>query len=113
MDAMKDALMKRRMRMAEMDPQDESLAESELGLMGSEEMPLDDQEEGTDLAPALEQAGADQEMAAQAFEAQPVQGDPGLADLEKMYEGGRDLNNKGFMGKAAKLMQSKLASYKK
>ena len=117
MDAMKDALMKRRMRMAELeevDPQVESLQEGMEGLMGSEEMPLDDQEEGTDLAPALAQAEDDQALAAESFKPMNEDGgDAELGNLEKMFEGGRDMNNKGFMGKAAMKMKDRLAQLKK
>lgn len=127
MDAMKDALMKRRMKMAELemvDPQEESLQEAEMGLLGSEEMPLDDQEEGTDLAPAIDKAGQDQYQAEMDMKAAMSNGGPQnedggdarsseLADLEKMFEGGRDMNNKGFMGKAAMKMKDRLAMLKK
>lgn len=117
MDAMRDALMKRRMRAAELeeiDPQEESLQEGEMGLMGAEEMPLDDQEEGTDLAPALQRADEDQALAAQAFKPTMEQGDPDeLVNLEKMFDGGSSMNNKGFMGKAALKMKDRLAQLKK
>lgn len=127
MDAMKDALMKRRMKMAEMDqidPQMESIAQDQYGLMGSEEMNNEDElNDGSDLAPEIDMPqGDDYQMqmdAKAALSNQGVQNDGDatssdeLMNLEKMYDGGSDLRNKGFMGKAAMKMKDRLSMLKK
>ncbi len=123
MDAMKDALMKRRMmkakaeEMSDIPTQDVSLAEGQHGLMGSEEESKLHDKDSTDLAPDLEHAGNDQHEAEMKLQSMGHdQGDAHpdeLANLEKMFEGGRDLKNRGFMGKAANLMKDRLASLKK
>lgn len=122
MDALKDALMKRRMMKAnaeelgDIPTQDVSLAEGQHGLMGSEEESKLHEKDGTDLAPDLNHSQDDQHQAAMDMQMNPMEGDAqdtNLQDLEKMFEGGRDLNNRGFMGKAAHLMKNKLASMKK